>query len=719
MQNVQTVVKSREKKRGVSAAAQAEKGFSKMPFMEKVRNIGIMAHIDAGKTTTTERILYYAGKTHKMGEVHDGTATMDWMVQEQERGITITSAATTCYWNDMQINIIDTPGHVDFTAEVERSLRILDGAICVFCAVGGVEPQSETVWRQADKYALPRIGFINKMDRVGADFWGCIEQMKRRLDAKPLPLQIPWGKEDHFRGIIDIIEQKAIHFDESSLGGKYFFDEIPAEYLEEVQHVREQMLEELAGFDEELMEQVIEGDTVEAGKLKQVIREATIQARITPVLCGSAFKNKGVQSLLDAVVDYFPSPADVPPIMGYAENSEDLIEREASIHEPLSALIFKIMIDPFMGQLAFFRVYSGTVKSGSTIYIPARKTRERIGRLVRMHANRREEVKEIQAGDIGAAVGLKTGATGDTLCAVDHPIILQAMEFPKPVISIAVEPRSKLAQEKLSKALHRLMQEDPTFKVHTDPDTAQTILSGMGELHLEILADRLTREFGVDARIGKPQIAYKETILRKATGEGRFVKQTGGRGQFGHVVIEIEPMDRGEGFAFENEITGAAIPRDFVGAVERGVREAMDMGILAGYEVVDCRTRLLDGSYHKVDSSEGAFKIAGSMAFRDAVKRAGMALLEPIMKVEIILPTEYFGEVLGDLNGRRGRVEKIESRRKSHVISAIVPLSEMFGYATDIRSLSQGRGNHTMQFYKYKEVPENISQEILKQIRGY
>lgn len=686
--------------------------------LEKTRNIGIMAHIDAGKTTTTERILYYTGVTYKIGEVHEGTAVMDWMVQEQERGITITSAATTCFWKDHRINIIDTPGHVDFTIEVERSLRVLDGAVAVFDAVAGVEPQSETVWRQANKYGVPRIAFMNKMDRVGADFFMSVKTMIDRLGANPVPIQIPIGAEDKFRGPIDLVRGKAIYFDDETLGAKYVEDEIPQELLPKAREYREKMLEALADVDENIMEKFLGGEEITEEEIKRAIRKGTIEMRITPVLCGSAFKNKGVQMLLDAIVDYLPSPLDIPPVRGTNPSDGSEIERKASPDEPFAALAFKIMTDPYVGQLTFIRVYSGVLSAGSYVYNSTKDTKERIGRLLRMHANKREEVKEVAAGDIAAAVGLKNTLTGDTLCDEKEPIILEAIEFPEPVISVAIEPKTKADQEKLSQSLAKLAQEDPSFRVSFDEETGQTIIAGMGELHLEIIVDRLLREFKVSANVGKPQVAYKETIRAAAKAEGKFVRQSGGRGQYGHVVIEIEPAETGKGFEFVNKIVGGTIPREYIPAVEKGIKEALDSGVLAGYPVVDVKATLFDGSYHEVDSSEMAFKIAGSMAFKEAAKKAKPVLLEPIMSVEVVTPEEYMGDVMGDLNARRGKIQSMEKRGNSQVIRAEVPLSEMFGYATDLRSKTQGRATYTMQFSRYEEVPKNISDAIIAKVKG-
>jgi len=682
------------------------------------RNIGIMAHIDAGKTTTTERILYYTGVTYKMGEVHEGTAVMDWMPQEQERGITITSAATTCFWRDHRINIIDTPGHVDFTIEVERSLRVLDGAVALFDAVAGVEPQSETVWRQANKYRVPRIAFINKMDRMGADFAMSVKSMIERLGANPVPVQIPMGSEDAFRGPIDLIEMKAYFFDDETLGAKYVEADIPEEFIPMAREYRERMIEALADFDDEIMERYLAGEELSKEILKSALRRGTIELRITPVLCGSAFKNKGVQQLLDAIVDYLPCPLDIPPVKGIEPGTGKEVVRRASDDEPFSALAFKIMTDPFVGQLTFLRVYSGVLSSGSYVYNANKDIKERIGRLLKMHSNKREDIKEVHAGDIVAAVGLRNTLTGETLCDEDHPIILESMEFPEPVISVAIEPKTKADQEKLSIALNKLAQEDPSFKVSYDEEAGQTIVSGMGELHLEIIVDRLLREFKVGANIGKPQVAYRETIRASASAEGKFIRQTGGRGQYGHVFIEIEPLEQGKKFEFVNKIVGGAIPKEYIPAVEKGILEALENGVLAGYPVVDVKVTLIDGSYHEVDSSEMAFKIAASMAFKNAVQKANPVLLEPIMSVEVVTPEEYMGEVIGDLNSRRGRIQTLTKRASVQVISAYVPLSSMFGYATDLRSKTQGRATYTMQFSHYEEVPKSISEEIVTKVRG-
>ena len=687
--------------------------------LQKTCNIGIMAHIDAGKTTTTERILYYTGVTYKIGEVHDGTAVMDWMVQEQERGITITSAATTCYWKDYKINIIDTPGHVDFTIEVERSLRVLDGAVAVFDAVAGVEPQSETVWRQADKYGVPRIAFMNKMDRVGADFFMSVESMIERLDAKPVPVQIPIGAEDTFRGSIDLVGMKAIFFDDETLGANYTEGEIPEEMLPKAHEYREKMIEALADVDDTIMEKYLSREEISVEEIKTVLRKGTLDLKLTPVICGSAFKNKGVQLLLDSIVDYLPSPLDIPPVAGTVPGTDSVIVRHANDEsEPFSALAFKVMTDPFVGQLTFIRVYSGVLGAGSYVYNSTKDIKERVGRLLKMHANKREEMKEVSAGDIAAVVGLKGTLTGDTLCDEKNPIILEAMEFPEPVMSVAIEPKTKADQEKLSQSLSKLTQEDPSFKVSFNEETNQTIISGMGELHLEIIVDRLLREFKVGANVGKPQVAYKETIRVAAKAEGKFIRQTGGRGQYGHVLVEIEPLEPGKGFEFENKIIGGSIPREYVPAVHKGIKEAADRGILAGYPVVDIKAKLYDGSYHEVDSSEMAFKIAGSMAFKEAAKKAKPVLLEPVMGIEIVTPEEYMGDVIGDLNSRRGRIQNIERRGNAQVIKSQAPLAEMFGYATDLRSKTQGRATYTMQFSHYDEVPKGVSEGIIAVVRG-
>ncbi|MDP3297906.1 MAG: elongation factor G [Thermodesulfovibrionia bacterium] len=686
--------------------------------MEKTRNIGIMAHIDAGKTTTTERILYYTGVTYKMGEVHEGTAVMDWMPQEQERGITITSATTTCVWKDYRINIIDTPGHVDFTIEVERSLRVLDGAVAVFDAVAGVEPQSETVWRQANKYKVPRIAFINKMDRVGADFFMSVNSMIERLGAKPIPVQIPLGKEEAFKGTIDLINMKACIFDNEALGAKFVEADIPQEFLPQAIEHREKMIESLADFDEVIMDKYLSGEDIDAGIIKAALRRGTVELRITPVICGAAFKNKGVQQLLDAIIDYLPCPLDILSIRGTDPHTGKEVGRKASVSEPFSALAFKIMSDPFVGQLTFIRVYSGVMSTGSYVYNATKDVKERVGRLLKMHANKREDIKEVYAGDIAAVVGLKSTLTGDTLCNEDHPVILEAMEFPAPVISVAIEPKTKADQEKLSISLSKLAQEDPSFKVSYNEETGQTIISGMGELHLEIIVDRLLREFKVGANVGKPQVAYRETIRKKTKAEGKYIRQSGGRGQYGHVYIEIEPLEPGKNFEFVNKIVGGTIPREYIPAVEKGIKEALENGVLAGYPVVDVKVTLFDGSYHEVDSSEMAFKIAGSMAFKSAAGKAVPVLLEPIMNIEVVTPDEYMGDVIGDLNSRRGKIHTMTQRAKSQVISAEVPLSSMFGYATDLRSKTQGRATYTMQFSHYAEIPKTISEDIIAKVRG-
>ena len=686
--------------------------------LERTRNIGIMAHIDAGKTTATERILYYTGITHKLGEVHEGTATMDWMEQEQERGITITSAATTCFWGDYRVNIIDTPGHVDFTAEVERSLRVLDGAVALFGAVEGVEPQSETVWRQADKYHVPRIGFVNKMDRPGADFPRVLSMMKSRLGTVPVAVQIPFGIEDQFRGVIDLILQKAIVFREDTLGADFAVEEIPEEYREEVARYREQMIEVISDVDDRLMGKYVAGAALSEQEIVAALREGTIGLKFVPVLCGAAFKNKGIQQLLDAIVHFLPSPLDVPAVRGIVKGDKEPPVRHASDDEPFAGLVFKIMTDPFVGQLAFFRVYSGQAQTGATIYNSTKDYSERVGRLLKMHANKREEIKEVYAGDIAAAVGLKNVSTGDTICDKRHPIVLEGIEFSAPVIAVAIEPKTKADQEKLAIALGKLIREDPTFKVHTDPDTGQTIIEGMGELHLEILVDRMVREFGVAANVGKPQVAYRETIRQRAAAEGKFIRQTGGHGQYGHVKIAIEPNAPGAGFVFENEIVGGAIPREYIAPTEQGIREALETGVLAGYEMVDVRVTLLDGTYHEVDSSEMAFKIAGSMALKEAVRHAKPVLLEPMMDVEVVVPEEFMGAVTGDLHARRGRVESTDARMSSTIIKCKVPLSEMFGYSTDLRSMTQGRATYSMHFSHYEEAPKTVSEEIISRVRG-
>ena len=685
--------------------------------LDRVRNIGIAAHIDAGKTTTTERILYYTGRTHRMGEVHEGTTIMDYMELEQERGITITSAATTCFWRDSEINIIDTPGHVDFTAEVERSLRVLDGAIALFDGVAGVQPQSETVWRQADKYRVPRISFINKMDRVGADFDRAVESVRERLKANAVPIQVPIGSEDSLRGVVDLVELKAIFWRAETLGVTYDVGEIPEEMRELVAERRAQLIERVSEQDDELFRRFVEGETITEADLKAGIRRATIAMKISPVLCGSAFRYQGVQRLLDAVVDYLPSPLDVPAVQGTDLDGVETLTRKADNREPFSALVFKIMTDPYVGQLAFLRIYSGVLKTGQSVYNVAKGRNERIGRLLRMHADKREDVGETGAGDIIAAVGLKTVQTGDTVCDEKDPIILEKIDFPTPVISLAIEPKTKADEQKIGMALGKLAQEDPTFHVATDEETGQTILSGMGELHLEILVDRLLREFAVSANVGKPQVSYRETIRRSAQGEGRFVRQSGGRGQYGHCKIMVEPL-AGDEFEFVNKVVGGSIPKEYIKPVEQGVREAMSSGVLAGYETVGVRVTLSDGSFHEVDSSEPAFKIAGSMAFKQAVQRADPVLLEPIMSVEVVVPEEYMGDVIADINSRRGRIEGLELRGGSQIIRTLVPLAEMFGYATDLRSKTQGRGTHTMHLHGHEEAPLQVSETIVHRVQG-
>ncbi|MBW1982099.1 MAG: elongation factor G [Deltaproteobacteria bacterium] len=679
--------------------------------LDKIRNIGIMAHIDAGKTTTTERILYYTGVSYKMGEVDSGTAVMDWMEQEQERGITITSAATTCFWRDCRINIIDTPGHVDFTVEVERSLRVLDGAVAVFCAVGGVEPQSETVWRQADRYGVPRIAFVNKMDRLGANFQRCLEMMQTRLGAHPVAVQLPLGREQKFRGVIDLIAEKALVWDDSTLGAAYEVVDIPADLQAQAAEYRSRLIEALADTDETLLEKYVEGQAINNDELEAALRRATLQLKLVPTFCGAAFKNKGIQTLLDGVVKYLPSPVDVPAIVGLTPDGREEIRTPAD-ESPFAALAFKIMNDPFVGHLTFLRVYSGQLSSGTQVLNCNKKSREKIGRLLKMHADKREEVKAVYAGDIAAALGLRNTGTGDTLCDPGHPIVLESMDIPQPVISIAIEPGSKADQEKLGQGLGKIAREDPSFSVRVDAETGETIISGMGELHLEIIVDRLLREFGVQARVGRPQVAYRETISRKVRSEGRFVRQSGGRGQYGHVWLELEPSDRGAGFEFVDRTVGGVVPKEYVGAVERGVREALEQGIFAGYPVVDIRVSLVDGSYHEVDSSDIAFAIAGSMAVRSGIQQAAPLLLEPIMSVEVVVPEDFIGEVVGDFNARRGRILRMESRPGVQTIDAYVPLAEMFGYATDLRSATQGRATFHMQFSHYDPVPLSISNEV-------
>jgi elongation factor G len=679
-----------------------------------------MAHIDAGKTTTTERILFYTGRTHRIGEVHEGTATMDWMAQEQERGITITSAATTCFWKDIRINIIDTPGHVDFTAEVERSLRVLDGACAVFDAVHGVEPQSETVWRQADKYGVPRICFINKMDKMGADFEHAIDTIRKRLNARPVAIQLPIGQEDKFKGVIDLMTMKAIIWNDESMGAEYVVEEIPEELKKKAAAYHQILVETVVENDDQdqLMHKYVEGETIGEAELKAALRRATLKMKVFPVIGGTAFKNKGVQPLLDAVIDYLPSPLDVPPVKGKDPDTGKEVERPADDSAPFSALAFKIMTDPYVGQLTFIRVYSGHLKTGDSVYISGRSRTERIGRLLKMHANKREDITEIYAGDICACVGLKNITTGDTICDENHPVILESIEFPAPVIAVAVEPKTKSDQEKMGIALGKLAQEDPTFKVNTDPDSGQTIIAGMGELHLEILVDRMMREFNVQANVGKPQVAYRETIRKQAQAEGKYIRQTGGSGQYGHVKIRLEPNDPGKGYEFVNEVVGGVIPKEFIKPVDQGIKEAMEGGVLAGYEMVDVKATLYDGSYHDVDSNEMAFKIAGSMAFKEAARKASPVLLEPVMSVEVVVPEEYMGTIIGDLSSRRGRIEGIEHRAGSQVIKAMVPLAEMFGYATNMRSSTQGRATFAMHFSRYEEAPRSVAEEIVAKVQG-
>ena len=692
--------------------------------LERYRNIGIMAHIDAGKTTTTERVLFYTGVSHKIGEVHDGAAVMDWMEQEQERGITITSAATTCFWKGMdqsypehRINIIDTPGHVDFTIEVERSLRVLDGAVAVFCSVGGVEPQSETVWRQANKYGVPRLAFVNKMDRAGADFYRVVRQIKERLNGNPVPLQIPIGAEETFSGVIDLVKMKSIAWDEETMGTRFEEVPIPADLVDQAQEWREKLIEAAAEGDEALLEKYLEGGELEQAEIKHGIRARCLKGEIVPVLCGSAFKNKGVQAMLDAVIDYLPSPADKPPIRGVLESGEEA-GRGAVDDAPFAALAFKIATDPYVGNLTFFRVYSGVLSSGDTIFNPIKDSRERIGRILQMHANERTEIKEVRAGDIAAAVGLKDVTTGDTLTDPKQIITLEKMEFPEPVISVAVEPKTKADQEKMGMALSKLAREDPSFRVHTDEESVQTIISGMGELHLEIIVDRMKREFKVEANVGKPQVAYRETIKATVEQEGKFVRQSGGRGQYGHVYLRLEPLESGKGYEFVNGIVGGVVPREYVPAVDKGVREQMANGVIAGYPVVDCKVTIFDGSYHDVDSSEIAFKIAGSMAFKEGAKKAKPVLLEPIMKVEVVTPDDYMGDVNGDLNRRRGVLQGLEEAPSGKIVRAQVPLAEMFGYATTLRSMSQGRATYTMEFSHYAEVPPSVAESVIKDRAG-
>lgn len=680
--------------------------------IERLRNIGIVAHIDAGKTTTTERILYYTGKTYKIGEVHEGAATMDWMPQERERGITITAATTACYWKDHQINIIDTPGHVDFSVEVVRSMKVLDGIIFIFSAVEGVKPQSEANWRWADRFGVPRIAFINKLDRLGADFYRVFNEIEKKLSIKPVAIQIPIGAEDDFKGVVDLMEMKAIIWLEETLGAKYEIVDIPQEYVDKAQEWHAKMVEAIVEKDDELMMKYLEGEEIPKEDLKRVLRKATINKELVPVLCGSAFKNKGVQPLLDAVLDYLPSPLDVPPVRGINPKTGQEEERKPFDDEPFCAYAFKVMSDPYAGQLTYFRVFSGKVTAGSYVYNATKDKKERVGRLLLMHANSREDVQEAAAGEIVAAVGMDA-ATGDTLCDEKYPILLEKLEFPEPVISMAIEPKTKKDQEKLSQVLNKFMKEDPTFKASVDPETGQTLIHGMGELHLEIIVDRMKREYGIEVNVGKPQVAYKETIKGKAVAEGKFIRQTGGRGQYGHAVIEVEPLERGQGFIFENAIVGGIIPKEFIPAVEEGVKEAMQNGVLAGYPVVDVKVKLFDGSYHEVDSSEMAFKIAGSMAFKEAAKKAGLVLLEPIMEVEVETPEDYVGDVIGDLNSRRGRIVGMENKGVITAIKAYVPLAEMFGYATTLRSLTQGRGTFIMKFSHYDEVPQHIAEQII------
>ena len=685
--------------------------------LAKTRNIGIMAHIDAGKTTTTERILFYTGRVHKVGEVHDGAATMDWMVQEQERGITITSAATTCQWNGHRINIIDTPGHVDFTVEVERSLRVLDGSVAVFCAKGGVEPQSETVWRQADRYGVPRMAYVNKMDMIGADFYRVIDMMKSRLGANPVPIQLPIGAEDTFKGLIDLVEMKALIYVDD-LGKVSETADIPEDLVEQAELYRQNLLDAVAESDDELMMKYLEGEELTTDEIKRAIRTATIACKMTPMICGSSYKNKGVQPLLDAVIDYMPAPTDIPAIRGVDPDTGAEDERAADDSLPFSALAFKIMADPYVGKLAFFRVYSGKLASGSYVYNSTKGRKERIGRILQMHANHREEIEEVYTGDIAAAVGLKDTTTGDTLCDDKAQIVLESMVFPEPVINVAVEPKTKADQEKMGIALQRLAEEDPTFKMYTDQETGQTIIAGMGELHLEIIVDRMLREFKVDCTVGKPQVAYRETIRKTVKSEGKFVRQSGGRGQYGHCWLEISPLEPGQGFVFENKVVGGAIPREYINPIEAGVKEAMDTGVSAGYPIVDVKVTVYDGSYHDVDSSEMAFKIAASMGFKEGCRKANPVILEPYMKVEVIVPEEYMGDVIGDINSRRGRIEGMEARAGAQVVRSFVPLSEMFGYATDLRSRTQGRGVYSMEFDHYDEVPKNIAETIIAKVKG-
>jgi len=687
--------------------------------LEKTRNIGIMAHIDAGKTTTTERVLFYTGKVHRMGEVDDGTATMDWMEQEKERGITITAAATTCFWSDHRINIIDTPGHVDFTVEVERSLRVLDGSIAIFCAVGGVEPQSETVWRQADKYGVPRIAFVNKMDRVGADFENVVQMMKDRLGAKPVPIQIPLGSGEFFTGLVDLVKMKAVLYDDSSLGATWEEMDIPRDLRQKAEKYRHDLVEAVSEYDDIVMGKYVEGKEPSEAEIKNALRFGTLRSAIVPVLCGAAFKNKGVQRLLDAVVDFLPSPLDVPDVEGIEPKREKVVRRKTSDDEPFSALAFKIVTDPYVGKLTYFRVYSGVARVGTYVLNPREDRKERISRILQMHANKREDREEVYCGDIAAAVGFRYTKTGDTLCDTKHPILLESMHFPEPVISVAIEPKTKADQDKLSESFSKLMDEDPTFRVRTDEETGQTIIAGMGELHLEIIVSRLLREFKVKANVGRPQVAYKETITKSVRAEGRFIRQTGGKGQYGHVVIQLEPAPRGSGFVFENRIIGGVIPKEFIPAISKGIKDAMNNGILAGYPLVDIKATLIDGSYHSVDSSEISFRVASAMALQDGLKKANPVLLEPMMKVEVVVPEEYLGDVLGDLNARRAQITGIHARKDAQIVASTVPLSEMFGYATDLRSKTQGRAVYTMQFSHYQEVSEVEANKIFQKVRGF
>jgi elongation factor G len=686
--------------------------------LNKIRNIGIMAHIDAGKTTATERILFYTGRLHRMGEVHEGSATMDWMEQEKERGITITSAATNCTWRDYRVNIIDTPGHVDFTAEVERSLRVLDGAVALFCAVGGVEPQSETVWRQADKYRVPRIAFVNKMDRVGADFYNVLEMIKLRLGAHPVAVQIPMGEGDLFTGLIDLVKMKAVIFDESSLGSRFYEEEIPRDMEDKITEYRTYLLEAAAEFDDSLMEKYLEGQELSESEVKNAFRKGVLHNRVIPVLLGSAFKNKGIQRLLDAVIDYLPSPSEVPSVIGYDPRNMNELERKADDEAPFTALAFKIMTDPYVGKLTFFRVYSGSMKSGSYVYNSNSEKKERFGRILQMHANSREDIEIVNTGDIAAAVGLKFTRTGDTLCVPEKPIVLESMKFPEPVIAVSIEPKSKVDADKLTASLTKLSDEDPTFLVSTDEETGQTLISGMGELHLEIIVDRLLREFKVGARVGRPQVSYKETITQEVEVEGKFIRQSGGRGQYGHAVIKMGPNEKGGGFEFGDKIVGGTIPREYIPSVQQGIKDALKNGVMAGYPVLDVKVELIDGSYHDVDSSEMAFRVAGSIAAKNAMNRAKPILLEPIMDVEIVVPEEYLGDVVGDINSRRGKISGILPRKDAQVVEAHVPLAEMFGYATALRSITQGRAIYTMQFDYYNQVPQNIADEIIEKIKG-